>query len=91
MGHLKIPTRRLLLGTLTSRDLAEWQAYYSIEPFGDTLLDYHLAQIAWMQCADSKHALDEFRLHGRDAEPASDADIGLKLEAMANSMPAGPS
>lgn len=34
-----------LLAAISSHQLAEWMAYASVEPFGDELLDAHLAQL----------------------------------------------
>ncbi len=34
-----------LLESMSSRQLAEWMAYAAVEPFGDELLDVHLAQL----------------------------------------------
>lgn len=35
-----------MLESMSSRLLAEWMAYYQMEPFGDELIDTHLARIA---------------------------------------------
>lgn len=34
-----------MLESMSSRLMAEWMAYFGIEPFGDELLDTHLATI----------------------------------------------
>jgi hypothetical protein len=34
-----------MLKRMSSRTLTEWMAYHNIEPFGDELLDIHLANI----------------------------------------------
>ena len=34
-----------LLAEMSSRTLTEWMAYYNIEPFGDELLDVHMANV----------------------------------------------
>ena len=35
-----------MLQEMSSRTLTEWMAYHRLEPFGDELLDIHLANIA---------------------------------------------
>lgn len=35
-----------LLTAMTSQQLSEWMAYFTLEPFGDEILDTHLATIA---------------------------------------------
>jgi len=34
-----------MLKRMSSRTLTEWMAYHNLEPFGDELLDIHLANI----------------------------------------------
>ena len=34
-----------MLARMSSRTLTEWMAYHQLEPFGDELLDIHLAQL----------------------------------------------
>ncbi len=52
-----------LLDAMSSHLLAEWMAYATVEPFGDELLDAHLAQLnANMINKDRK------RSHQMDAE-----------------------
>lgn len=34
-----------LLAKMSSHTLTEWMAYYELEPFGDELLDVHLARL----------------------------------------------
>lgn len=36
----------VLLNSISSHALTEWMAYHGIEPFGDELIDIHMAQIA---------------------------------------------
>lgn len=35
-----------MLSGMSSRALTEWMAYFNAEPFGDELIDIHMAQIA---------------------------------------------
>ncbi len=53
-----------MLAQMSSRQLAEWMAYYSMEPFGDELLDIHLAQLAAIQVSTKKNPVvaEKFRL-----------------------------
>ena len=37
-----------MLRSMSSRTLAEWMAYSSLEPYGDELIDTHFAQLTAM-------------------------------------------
>jgi len=52
-------TVREMENRLSSQELAEWMAYYSIEPFGATRDDYRAGLLAATvaNCAGSKRAL----------------------------------
>jgi hypothetical protein len=57
-----------MLSEMSSRTLTEWMAYYSIEPWGDELVDMHLANVtsilANQNRAKNSKAMkpDDFRL-----------------------------
>lgn len=39
-------TVRELLGKLTAKEIAEWQAFYKLDPFGSLRSDWQMGQIA---------------------------------------------
>lgn len=43
---LGFPSVRELLSRMTSRDVAEWKAYFSIEPFGEERADLRMGILA---------------------------------------------
>lgn len=49
---------------MSSHLLTEWMAYYQLEPFGDEIIDIHLARLASIQVSTSKkqYPLEKFRL-----------------------------
>lgn len=53
-----------MLEGMSSRLLTEWMAYYSLEPFGDELIDIHLSRLASIQVSTSKKQvpIEKFRL-----------------------------
>lgn len=59
-----------MLGGMSSRLLTEWMAYHNLEPFGDELMDIHLARLASLQVSTKKHQVpvEKFRLWKRIAE-----------------------
>jgi len=48
-AHLKTTVRELLM-RIDSRELSEWMAFYSIEPFGRTRADMRAAMVAFPYC-----------------------------------------
>lgn len=53
-----------LLDRIGSRELSEWMVYEQMEPFGDTLIDMHAAQIAYLLAEtnrDTKKRKDPFK------------------------------
>lgn len=59
-----------MLGGMSSRLLTEWMAYHNLEPFGDELMDIHLARLASLQVSNKKHQVpvEKFRLWKRITE-----------------------
>lgn len=53
-----------MLAQMSSHQLTEWMAYYNIEPFGDELIDIHMARLAAIQVSTEKKqvAPEKFRL-----------------------------
>lgn len=62
-----------MLNTLTSRELTEWAAYYSVCPFGDEVADLrHAVSTAILSAAHGgKAEVDDFRL-GKQKEKKRD-------------------
>jgi len=47
-----------MLAQMSSRQFAEWLAYHSLEPFGDELLDIHLARFQAMMASSKGDVKD---------------------------------
>ena len=47
-----------MLAQMSSRQFAEWLAYHSLEPFGDELLDIHLAKFQAMMASTKNDVKD---------------------------------
>lgn len=61
---------------MSSRLLAEWMAYYQLEPFGDELIDIHLSQLTALQVSTKKKpvALDKYRKWKKIADETGNFD-----------------
>jgi hypothetical protein len=62
--------------------LAGWQAYNRIEPFGDGLLDAHLAELKWLTATahGAKVDLDQFKLwKTKQPEPQTPEELEAKF------------
>ena len=72
---LGYPTPRHLLRCITSKELAEWMAYFRIEPFGQDQSDYIMAQMAAILYGANS---------GKNQKKLDPEDFGLykKLEPM---------
>lgn len=53
-----------MLAQMSSRQFAEWIAYHNLEPFGDELLDIHLAKFQAMMASSKGDAkkVQDFRV-----------------------------
>ncbi|MBD3405116.1 MAG: hypothetical protein GF411_03150 [Candidatus Lokiarchaeota archaeon] len=61
-------TREQLMSTISSRELAEWFAFFEVEPFGYDYLNDLFANLAfWISSSMAKHKLkpEDFRLSYR--------------------------
>ena len=75
-----------MLQSMSSHALTEWMAYYRLEPFGDELLDLHMARLTAVMTSTEKKQSDpkKFRLwqvdENKDFDPQAFFD-GLKEAA----------
>ena len=60
-----------MLREMSSHQLSEWIAYHNLEPFGDELLDIHLAKFQAMMASTPKDVKDpeKFRLWEKIEKP----------------------
>ena len=77
---LGYPTPRHLLRCMTSKELAEWMAYFRIEPFGQDQQDFIMAQVASMTYSanrakgQSAKGPEEFFMY-HPMKPETDPDV----------------
>ncbi|MDQ7019612.1 MAG: DUF4035 domain-containing protein [Robiginitomaculum sp.] len=67
-------TVRELLARIDARELAEWQAYYRLEPFGEERADWRQAQttamIANVNLGKDAHPIEaDIFMYGHEPEP----------------------
>lgn len=72
-----------MLAGMSSRTLAEWMAYYRIEPFGDELMDVHFSMLEAILTStkDDKKDPQDNRIWNREEKETFDPQAffdGLK-------------
>lgn len=76
-----------MLAGMSSRLLAEWMAYYNLEPFGDELIDIHFAKLDAIMTSskDKQQDPEKFRVWRVEKQTAFDPQAffdGLKAVAI---------
>jgi hypothetical protein len=78
-----------LLESISTRQINEWMAYFNLEPFGDELLDTHLATItsilanAYRGKSEKVRNPQEFRLWKSFTKPFDADELYSRLEGWA--------
>ena len=77
-----------LLNEISSKELSEWQAFYSIEPFGEERADMRSALVAtvmanaWKDKKQRAYKMKDFMLNFEPAEPQSVDSMKAILKGM---------